>query len=78
LTSSTESRIRGEDLVLPKSWRVLYQDGEEWLPVETADQYTLRLDDPNEIAFTPVTAKSVRIKVEPAAAPCGIQECWID
>jgi uncharacterized protein len=71
-------RIRGEDLVLPESWRVLYRDGDQWLPVETKDPSTLRLDDPNEIRFTPVTTQAVRIEVEPAAAPSAIQEWWIE
>jgi uncharacterized protein len=71
-------RIRGEDLVLPKSWRVLYQDGDKWLPVETREKFTLRLDDPNEVRFKPVTTQAVRIEVETAAAPSAVQEWWID
>jgi hypothetical protein len=51
-------RIRGTDLALPKSWRILYRDGDEWRPVETEDPFTLRLDLLNEVSFAPVTTRT--------------------
>lgn len=72
------ARIRGEDIVLPVSWRLLYQDGDEWHPVETKDAFTLRLDDFNEVSFKPVTTSAIRIEVAFSGAPCGIQEWRVD
>ena len=71
-------RIRGKNLVLPKSWRILYKDGAIWRPVESSDQYTLRLDLFNEIRFNPIKTTAVRLEVVLAGAPCGIQEWLID
>lgn len=71
-------RIRGTDLVLPRSWRVLYQDGDEWKPVETEDPFTLRLDDPNDVRFKPITTRALRVEVAVASAPCGVQEWWVN
>jgi hypothetical protein len=73
-------RIRNEDIVLPKSWGLLYLDGDEWRPVELQkdDTFTLRLDMPNEVRFKPVTTRAVRLGVEPAGVPCGIQEWRVD
>lgn len=71
-------RIRGADLKLPKSWRVLYKDGSTWHPVESTDLLSIHLDEPNEISFTPVKTTAVRLEVVLAGAPCGIQEWLID
>lgn len=71
-------RIRGAHLKLPKSWRVLYKDGSTWCPVESADPFSMHLDRPNEIRFTPVKTTAVRLEVVFADAPCGIQEWLID
>lgn len=69
-------RIRGTRLTLPRSWRLLYKDGDSWLPVTTGNSYGLLLDQPNQIRFTPVTTTAVRLEIEFSDAPCGIQE-WI-
>jgi hypothetical protein len=71
-------RIRGVDLAVPKSWRILYQDGDTWQPVEPMDPYTLRLDLPNEARFAPVKTRALRLEVECAEAPCAVQEWWIE
>jgi DUF1680 family protein len=71
-------RIRGANLMLPKTWRVLYRDSSAWRPVESPDQYTLRLDLFNEIRFRPVKTTAVRLEVVFDEAPCGIQEWLID
>jgi hypothetical protein len=80
-------RIRGEDLALPESWRILYKDGEEWKPVtalapdgdpwvmdKDPSPYTLRLDVFNEVRFQPLTTTALRLEVDFAAAPCAVQE----
>jgi hypothetical protein len=71
-------RIRGANLKLPKSWSILYKDGSTWRPVESVDPFTMHLDRPNEIRFTPVKATAVRLEVVFADAPCSIQEWLID
>jgi len=49
-----------------------------WCPVESADPFSMHLDRPNEIRFTPVKTTAVRLEVVFADAPCGIQEWLID
>lgn len=73
-------RIRGEDLGVPGSWRVLYLDGDEWKPVDAFPSgfspfpYTLRLDLFNQVDFVPVTTKAIRLEVTLGMAPCAVQE----
>lgn len=71
-------RIRGVNLTLPQSWRILYRDGDTWQPVEPHDEYTLRLDLLNEISFHPIKTTAVRLEVEFDETPCAIQEWLID
>jgi hypothetical protein len=59
----------------PRSWRVLYLRGSEWVPVATADAYGLAKDTYNTVRFAPVRTTSVRLEVElPEAFSAGIQE----
>jgi hypothetical protein len=75
-------RIRGADLALPKSWRILYRDGGSWKPVEPlspeGDPYTLRLDLPNQVRFEPVDTTALRLEVEFADSPSAVQEWKVD
>jgi len=71
-------RIRGNLLKLPKSWRLLYQDGGEWRTVEIDGGYPIKPDQANEVRFKPVTTKALRLEIDPADAPCGIQEWMVD
>jgi len=48
----------------PKSWRLLYRDGEKWRPVEGASAYGTALNKYNHVTFTPVTTTALRIEVE--------------
>jgi uncharacterized protein len=48
---------------VPASWRVLYQDGAEWKPVEGSDPYTSEKDRYNRLAFKPVTTGRLRLEV---------------
>jgi hypothetical protein len=59
----------------PASWRVLYRDGEEWKPVETAEPYGVAKDQYNKVRFKPVTTSGLRIeaKLQPLWS-AGIQE----
>lgn len=67
-------RIRGPLLVLPKSWQLLYKDGDAWQPVNTGSAYPLQPDAANEVLFTPIKTTAVRLKIEPSDTPCAIQE----
>ena len=71
-------RIRGANLKLPKSWRVLYKEGSTWRPVESADSFSMHLNQLNEVRFTPVKTTAVRLEIVLADMPCGIQEWLID
>jgi DUF1680 family protein len=59
----------------PASWRLLYRDGEEWKPVETAEPYGIAKDQYNKLRFKPVTTSGLRIeaKLQPEWS-AGIQE----
>jgi len=71
-------RIRGVDLSMPRSWRVMYHDGDEWKEVETEDKYTLRLDLANEVKFSPIKTRALRLEIDSAQLPSAIQEWRID
>jgi len=49
---------------VPQSWRVLYQDGDEWKPVAASGDYGTRSDDWNSVSFAPVTTTAIRIEVQ--------------
>jgi len=50
---------------LPASWRVLYQDAEEWKPVRNREPYSVEKDRFSTARFEPVTTTAVRLEVEP-------------
>jgi len=52
---------RGEVRV-PKSWRILYKDGEAWKPVETAGPHGVARDAYNRVAFQRVTTSALRLE----------------
>ena len=49
---------------LPKSWRVLYKDGENWRPVENSAPYLVEKDKYCSIKFVPVKTTALRIEVQ--------------
>jgi hypothetical protein len=60
---------------VPASWRVLYKDGEEWKPVETAGPYAVEKDRYNKVTFKPVTTSGLRLEVvQKPEWSAGIQE----
>ncbi len=71
-------RIRGDLLKLPKKWRLLYQDGDDWRPVDIDGGYPVKPDRANAIRFHRVTTNALRLEIDPAGAPCGIQEWAVD
>jgi DUF1680 family protein len=60
---------------VPKSWRLLYKDGDEWKPVETSEAFGLEKDKFNKLTFKPVTTTGLRLEVtlQPEWS-AGIQE----
>jgi hypothetical protein len=60
---------------VPRSWRVLYQDGENWKPVEAVSPYVVAKDTYTTVAFKPVRTKALRLEVTlPAEFSAGVQE----
>ena len=60
---------------VPASWRLLYQDGDAWKPVETTDQPGVAKDAWNRVTFKPVSTTALRIEVvmQPKVS-AGLQE----
>ncbi len=50
--------------VLPKSWRLLCHDGNNWKPVAASGPYTVAKDKFNKAAFRPVTTSGLRVEIE--------------
>ena len=48
----------------PKSWRVLYKDGDQWKDVSNANGYGVAKDKFNEAKFDPVQTASLRLEVQ--------------
>ena len=60
---------------VPKAWRILYKDGEEWKPVATNDSYGVEKDRYNKVTFKPVTTHMLRLEVTLQTEwSAGIQE----
>ena len=60
---------------VPRSWRMLYKSGAQWLPVEAREAFGVEKDTYNTVHFTPVTTTAVRVEVVlPVAFSAGIQE----
>jgi uncharacterized protein len=53
---------RGEVRV-PQTWRILYKDGNSWIPVAAQGPYGVEKDRYNAVTFTPVTTTGLRIEV---------------
>jgi uncharacterized protein len=49
---------------VPVSWSLLYQDGEQWKPVETAGAYTVSTNAYDSITFKPVTTTALRMEIK--------------
>jgi len=49
---------------VPASWRILYQTGEDWLPVKAAGGYAVAKDAWNTVRFAPVRTKALRLEVQ--------------
>jgi DUF1680 family protein len=50
--------------ILPKGWRLLYKDGDQWKPVTHASAYGAAPDRFNKVTFDPVTATGLRLEIQ--------------
>ena len=49
---------------MPESWRLLWRDGNTWMPVETKGKHGVARDEFNRVTFEPVTTRALRIEVQ--------------
>jgi hypothetical protein len=49
---------------LPKSWRLLYRDGDDWKEVTSESDYPATADQLTSVDFNPVTTSALRIEVQ--------------
>ncbi|MCH8119354.1 MAG: glycoside hydrolase family 127 protein [Planctomycetes bacterium] len=49
---------------IPKSWRLLYKDGDQWQQVSNAGDYGLEKNKFNNVKFDPVQTSSLRLEVQ--------------
>jgi len=49
---------------VPKSWRLLYRDGNKWKPVANLGAFGLEEDKFNKVAFSPIKTSALRIEVQ--------------
>jgi hypothetical protein len=49
---------------VPKSWRVLAKDGDQWKPIETATTPGCEKDIYNEVRLAPVITPAIRVEVQ--------------
>lgn len=54
---------------VPKSWKMMYLDGEAWRPVTTENGYGMKIDIFNRTTFKPVKTSAVKIEIQ-------LQEGW--
>ncbi len=48
---------------VPLSWRVLFKDGERWLPVSAVNEYGTKTDRFNRVSFNPVKTAGLRLEI---------------
>ncbi len=49
---------------IPKSWRLLYKEGDTWKPVADASGYGTARDRDNRVRFAPVRTTALRVEVQ--------------
>jgi DUF1680 family protein len=60
---------------VPASWKLLYKDGDQWKPVETAETFATDRDAWNKVTFKPVTTSALRLElVMRPGMSAGVQE----
>lgn len=60
---------------IPASWKILYKEGDNWVPVKNLTPYEISKDKYNGIKFEPVKTKALRLEVIlPSDFATGIHE----
>lgn len=60
---------------VPKSWRLLYKDGDGWKPVDASGEFGVAKDRYNVVHFTSVTTSALRLElVMQAGVSAGVQK----
>lgn len=49
---------------IPKSWRLMYKDGDQWKQVSNAGGYGVEKDKFNKVSFDPISTQSLRLEVQ--------------
>lgn len=69
--------VRPNDPVkLPKSWRVLYKDGDNWKEVSATNGYPVAADQFSEATFSPVQTSALRIEAQLADGASAGMYAW--
>jgi hypothetical protein len=64
---------------LPKSWRILYREGDRWMPVANSVPYSIERDRSTPVSFEAVRTESLRIEIElQAGFSTGIYEWKVE
>ncbi|SHN29733.1 glycoside hydrolase family 127 protein [Chitinophaga sp. CF418] len=65
------------DCRIPASWRILYKQGDQWIPVKNVTPYTVTKNKYDSVQFEPVKTTALKLEVQlPAENASGIHE-WI-
>ena len=65
------------DCRIPASWRILYKQGEQWIPVKNVTPYTVTKDKYDSVQFEPVKTSALKLEIQlPVENASGIHE-WI-
>jgi DUF1680 family protein len=60
---------------VPASWKLLYKEGDQWKPVETAAAYGVERNTYNRVSFKPVETTGLRLELQAQSnVSMGIQE----
>ena len=60
---------------IPASWKVLYKEGDNWVPVKNTTDYELSKDRYNSVKFVPIKTKALRIEIKlPENFATGVHE----
>ena len=63
---------------VPASWRLLYKNGDQWIPVQASQAFGVERNAWNVVRFTPVTTSGLRIEiVMQEKFSAGVQEIKI-
>ncbi len=59
-----DDRPAGGGCAVPQSWRLLHQDGGQWIDVEADTNYSVEKDQFNEVSFEAIETTSLRLEVQ--------------